>query len=72
MFSFSYLGPGALVIRFFAAIAAQLIQRQIVPARVLLTVSASGEPVVVHGLLSCHCMVDVSSGGATNGFQKSI
>ena len=30
------LGPGALVITFFAPIAAQLIQRQIVPARVLL------------------------------------
>src|SRR5260370_23384557 len=33
------LGPGALVITFFAPIAAQLIQRQIVPARVLLTIS---------------------------------
>src|SRR5882724_1566948 len=33
------LGPGALVISFFAPIAAQLIQRQIVPARVLLTIS---------------------------------
>src|SRR5712692_5535156 len=33
------LGPGALVITLFAPIAAQLIQRQIVPARVLLTVS---------------------------------
>jgi DHA2 family multidrug resistance protein len=33
------LGPGALVITFFAPIAAQLIQRQIVPARVLLAVS---------------------------------
>jgi len=33
------LGPGALVITVFAPIAAQLIQRQIVPARVLLTVS---------------------------------
>ena len=33
------LGPGALVITFFAPIAAQLIQRQIVPARVLLAIS---------------------------------
>jgi DHA2 family multidrug resistance protein len=33
------LGPGALVIMFFAPIAARLIQRQIVPARVLLTIS---------------------------------
>src|SRR5246500_2156426 len=33
------LGPGALVITLFAPIAAQLIQRQIVPARVLLTIS---------------------------------
>lgn len=33
------LGPGALVITMFAPIAAQLIQRQIVPARVLLTIS---------------------------------
>src|SRR6202165_1231988 len=33
------LGPGALVITFFAPIAAQLIQRQIVPARVLLMIS---------------------------------
>jgi DHA2 family multidrug resistance protein len=33
------LGPGALVITFFAPIAAQLIQRQIVPARVFLTIS---------------------------------
>jgi DHA2 family multidrug resistance protein len=33
------LGPGALVITFFAPIAAQLIQRQIAPARVLLTIS---------------------------------
>src|SRR6202140_841694 len=33
------LGPGALVITVFAPIAAQLIQRQIVPARVLLTIS---------------------------------
>jgi DHA2 family multidrug resistance protein len=33
------LGPGALVITFFAPIAAQLIQRQIVPARALLTIS---------------------------------
>src|SRR5437588_2252932 len=35
------LGPGALVITFFAPIAAQLIQRQIVPARVLLMISIS-------------------------------
>ena len=35
------LGPGALVITFFAPIAAQLIQRQIVPARVLLAISIS-------------------------------
>src|ERR1700682_2321578 len=33
------LGPGALVITMFAPIAAQLIQRQIVPPRVLLTIS---------------------------------
>src|SRR5712675_2716157 len=33
------LGPGALVITLFAPIAAQLIQRQIVPARVSLTIS---------------------------------
>src|SRR6202040_1880258 len=33
------LGPGALVITLFAPIAAQLIQRQIVPARVLLAIS---------------------------------
>src|SRR5438876_9537941 len=33
------LGPGALVITFFAPIAAQLIQRQIVTARALLTIS---------------------------------
>jgi DHA2 family multidrug resistance protein len=33
------LGPGALVITLFAPIAAQLIQRQIVPARVLLAMS---------------------------------
>src|SRR5260370_39131227 len=33
------LGPGALVITLFAPIAAQLIQRQIVPARVLLMIS---------------------------------
>jgi MFS transporter, DHA2 family, multidrug resistance protein len=33
------LGPGALVITFFAPIVAQLLQRQIVPARVLLTIS---------------------------------
>src|SRR3984885_2141831 len=33
------LGPGALVITFFAPIAAQLIQRQIVPARALLMFS---------------------------------
>jgi MFS transporter, DHA2 family, multidrug resistance protein len=33
------LGPGALVITFFAPIAAQLIQRNIVPARALLTIS---------------------------------
>jgi len=33
------LGPGALVITMFAPIAAQLIQRQIVPARVLLSIS---------------------------------
>src|ERR1700676_3853772 len=33
------LGPGALVITFFAPIAAQLIQRQIVSARVLLSIS---------------------------------
>jgi DHA2 family multidrug resistance protein len=33
------LGPGALVITLFAPIGAQLIQRQIVPARVLLTIS---------------------------------
>jgi DHA2 family multidrug resistance protein len=33
------LGPGALVITLLAPIAAQLIQRQIVPARVLLTIS---------------------------------
>jgi DHA2 family multidrug resistance protein len=33
------LGPGALVITFFAPIAAQLIQRRIVSARVLLTIS---------------------------------
>jgi DHA2 family multidrug resistance protein len=33
------LGPGALVITMFAPVAAQLIQRQIVPARVLLTIS---------------------------------
>ena len=33
------LGPGALVITFFAPIAAQLIQRQIVPAQVLLAIS---------------------------------
>jgi DHA2 family multidrug resistance protein len=33
------LGPGALVITFFAPIAAQLIQRQIVPARALLLFS---------------------------------
>jgi DHA2 family multidrug resistance protein len=33
------LGPGALVITAFAPIAAQLIQRQIVPARALLTIS---------------------------------
>jgi len=32
------LGPGALVITLFAPIAAQLIQRQIVSARVLLTI----------------------------------
>jgi DHA2 family multidrug resistance protein len=35
------LGPGALVITFFAPIAAQLIQRQIVPARVLLAISVT-------------------------------
>ena len=35
------LGPGALVITFFAPIAAQLIQRQIVPARVLLRSASS-------------------------------
>ena len=35
------LGPGALVITFFAPIAAQLIQRQIVSVRVLLTISIS-------------------------------
>src|SRR5262249_42263212 len=33
------LGPGALVITFVAPIAAQLIQRQLVPARALLTLS---------------------------------
>src|SRR5260221_11381623 len=33
------LGPGALVITFLAPIVAQLLQRQIVPARVLLTIS---------------------------------
>jgi DHA2 family multidrug resistance protein len=33
------LGPGALVITLFAPIAAQMIQRQMVPARLLLTVS---------------------------------
>src|SRR5229473_3010047 len=33
------LGPGALVITLFAPIAAQLIQRQIVPARILLAIS---------------------------------
>src|SRR6202051_4660806 len=33
------LGPGALVITFFAPIGAQLIQRRIVPARVLLMIS---------------------------------
>jgi DHA2 family multidrug resistance protein len=33
------LGPGALVITLFAPIAAQLLQRQIVPARTLLTIS---------------------------------
>jgi DHA2 family multidrug resistance protein len=33
------LGPGALVITFFAPIVAQLLQRRIVPARVLLTIS---------------------------------
>src|SRR6266404_1630583 len=33
------LGPGALVITMFAPVAAQLIQRQIVPARILLTIS---------------------------------
>lgn len=33
------LGPGALVITILAPIAAQLLQRQIVPARVLLTIS---------------------------------
>jgi DHA2 family multidrug resistance protein len=32
------LGPGALVITFLAPVAAQLLQRQIVPARVLLTI----------------------------------
>ena len=35
------LGPGALVITFFAPIAAQLIQRQMVSARVLLSISIS-------------------------------
>ena len=35
------LGPGALVITFFAPIAAQLIQRQLVPARALLAISIS-------------------------------
>src|SRR5882724_3696018 len=35
------LGPGALVITMFAPVAAQLIQRQIVPARVLLAISIS-------------------------------
>ena len=33
------MGPGALVITLFAPIAAQLIQRQIIPARVLLAIS---------------------------------
>src|SRR6266404_681402 len=41
------LGPGALVITLFAPIAAQLIQRQIAPARVLLAISVTSQQLSV-------------------------
>jgi DHA2 family multidrug resistance protein len=63
------LGPGALVITFFAPIAAQLIQRQIVSARVLLTISLTAVGAAMWYYSTFNLATDYSHYALARAFQ---